>query len=433
MIGSTNVPVPVLVLDQHEHGGSSAHGGVTAILLIVAVALLLAIALNEALRRRRIVRWRFPVSGLLGAALVVVALVTAVASGVAGLPQASETPASPGVPVLADLSLKGHHHASVLVVPNRPGYNLVGIGGTGQASVGTDRSELTAGSRQPGSAQTWIGVQLPAGTSRLRVSTDDGVGSLTVDTGRDRSTSPAALRGADGPECAASAAGAILAGSTRPLTGCPADALSPEDAVSLRSTVRFIAQRGARSVMLAEDDSPRGRAAAATVRAAAREKGLKVTPPAKTGKPMIVVAGWKGADAVIDSVAKGRLTAQGTYLAPWLLTRPFLSRNAGQLIPLRYAPRTAGPMAYVAALSERIPGEYPSAAGYAAWQDARHIALSPEVRLYATALTYVPGDDFGSSAGGGAGGHQHGGDATDWLPGGMIAEVARPLTDGGSA
>ncbi|MEU8800806.1 hypothetical protein, partial [Spirillospora sp. NPDC048819] len=420
----------------HEHGGGAATGsnGLVGVLLVIAVVLVLGIAACVLLRRRGAPGGRLPaVTRVLVAGLAGVTLTVWLTSGARSLPLAAEEPPEPGVPLLRSLALPGDRHLSVLVVPNRPGYNLVGIAGAAQASAGIDRGRLKRGSRRPGSALTWVGVELPAGSSRLWVSAAQGTGSLPVDTGEGPPASPAALRGGDGPECAAAAAGAIVAGGSRPLTGCPADALAPRDAASLRSVVRFIAGRGERTLMLAGDDSPRGRAAAATVRAAAREEGVAVTPPAGTGHPLMVVAGWKRAQALVDDVAHGRLKAQGTYLAPWLMTRPLLSPNARQLIPLRYAPRTAAPMAYVAALNERIPGEYPSTAGYSAWRDVRDRTGPGAVRLYAVALTYIPGQNFGPTAGDEAGGHSHGPDAVGWVPGAMIAEVARPLTGGGPA
>ncbi|GII76179.1 hypothetical protein Sru01_11610 [Sphaerisporangium rufum] len=327
--------------------------------------------------------------------------------------------------------------------------------------------------------------------------------------------------GADAAECASAELGALAAGGRAP-AGCPADRLAAPDAAALRSIVRFLAGRGERAVALAADGSPRGAAAAAEVRAAAARARITVTAPdtapgtaagaapgsasvtapgstagappgtasgstagavpgsasgAAPGtasgavrRPLIVVGGWTAAGEAVRAVAAGRLVAQGTYLAPWLLAAPLLAPSAGQLIPLRYAPGDAGPAAYLAALAELRPGEPATSSGYAAWRRARGEVRTGPATLYAAARLYVPGSGGlavpGAGAAGGAAaqnaaagnaaprntaagntaagntaagraaaGNATAGNATahhgtgGWLPNGMIIPVSGPLDD----
>lgn len=330
----------------------------------------------------------------------------------------SDTDQGAGFPRQGTVEL-GAHHVSVLVVPNRPGFNLVAVNAEG-AAAGTSRVGLTPGELRPGSTQTWVGVTLPAGRSEVWVSAHGVTGSITVDAGEDRSPELTMLRGVDGPECASSALGTIVAGAAGPLIACPADRLSPSDAEALTSMIGFVAERGERTVALVADGSPRGRAAADTVRAAARRHGLSISSSLRDGHPMVVVSGWQGADTALRDVAAGRGRARGSYLAPWLLTTPLLQPAAGQLVPLRYAPRADEPMRYVTALSRLAPGTQPTAAGYEAWLRARRVTDErPPVLIYAASVARIPGSA-------GNGGH-HGHSRADWLPDGLISPVSGAL------
>ncbi|MFD9676788.1 hypothetical protein ACFWAO_33445, partial [Streptomyces sp. NPDC059981] len=142
--------------------------------------------------------------------------------------------------------------------------------------------------------------------------------------------------------------------------------------------------------------------------------GVSVGGPDGERRPLVVTAGWAGADTAVRDVAAGHTTAEGTYLAPWLFTAPLLSPSAGQLIALRYAPNGPAAVEYLTALGSRLPGEVATAAGYEAWRAARGSAGPAPARLYATAVLYVPGS---------AGGHHHE-ESTSWLPSGMIVPVA---------
>ncbi|MER7728846.1 hypothetical protein [Streptomyces sp. NPDC096323] len=405
--------------------------------LLLATAVLLAgSTLGLLLLRGRRLRG-IPATTAFFAAVVAGAVFAGAALPDRGEPQQTAAPQRPGVPSVHKLHLGGQH-MTVMVVPNRPGPNLVAVGGAETVAAGADRDRLTAGTVRAGSAQKWVPVNLPAGESRLWVSAAGAKTSIEVNTGA-RADTPAALRGADGPECAAAATGALVAGSVRTLTSCPSDSLAATDRSALRSVVAFLAGRGTRTAALVSDGSPRGKAAAAVVRAAAADARITLAAPtkgpgtAKAARPLIVVAGWQEAESTIRAVAAGRLRAQGSYLAPWLLTRPLLVPGAGQLIPLRYAPRTELPMAYVSALSALLPGEYPSGAGYEGWRRTMGGAATDDassVRLYATAVMYIPGSPL---SGPGAGEHRHKGTTTaDWLPNGMIASVAGPFKEKGA-
>ena len=439
MTGSAETQVPAAI---PPGGGHLAHvqasqaGGTLPLLALAAVAGLVATAV---LARRNALP-RLPLFACGALCVLVFSFVVGAAlrpAGPAGNTAAhgtahgaaaadAEQPARPGTPVLRTLHLDGKQ-VGVLVVPGRPGRNLVGIGAAG-ARAGTGAGALREGRRHPGSAQTWVTVDLPEGGSTLRVSAGGETGSLSVDTGDEHPEVPAALSSADAPECAAAAAGTLVAGANRPLTACPSDALSAEDAAALRATVRFVAGRGAESVGLVADGSPRGRKAAAVVRAAARQEGVAVGTPGKD-RPLLVTAGWAGATTAAEAVESGETRAQGVYLAPWLLTRPVLSPSAGQLIPLRFTPRTKEAMAYAEALSARLPGEYPTGSGYEAWQRARGESPAPRPRLFAASTAYVPGTMI-SADGEGAGGHHHGAAVADWLPSGMISPVSGPMREG---
>lgn len=234
--------------------------------LLAAVVLTAALALGLLLLlRTRLLARRTTASAYFAAAVA-----CAVLAGVWGGPllpfsggAAAAKPVAGG-PLLGSLVL-GARQVPVMVVPNRPGYNLVAVGAP-DASAGTGPGRLAKGERRPGSALTWVPVELPAGPGQVWVSAGGASAPLAVDTGRAGGRGPGAdvrgadVRGADGPECASAAAGAVVGGDTGPLAGCPADRLAEADAAALRETVGFLAGRGARSLALAEDASPRGRA-----------------------------------------------------------------------------------------------------------------------------------------------------------------------------
>ncbi|MFC8538938.1 hypothetical protein ACFUJY_34165 [Streptomyces sp. NPDC057249] len=414
-------------------------------ILPAAAVLAAALALGTLLLWRRLLRGRTAMAAYFGATVAVTVLA---ATAAATQPQQTGPDIPPGTPVLTSLSV-GQKKVPVLVVPGRPGTNLVAMSAEdGAAGPAADR--LTPGRSRPGSTLTWSLVDLPAGRSTLWVSAGGATAGLPVDTGKAATRAErgptATVGGPDGPECAHYALGRALATDTRaaartgtghsgehstaapgsgaalptvPLTSCPSDTLTPADASALRATVDYLAGRGHHALALTADSSPRGRAAAAEVRAAAARAGLTVAEPTTRNLPLVVVAGWKGADSAVRAVSSGRTRAEGTYLAPWLLNAPLLKPSAGQLLPLSYAPRAPEAEDYLAGLGTWLPGETPSAASYTAWRAARGTPASA-LRLYAAATVYVPGT-------GGAAGAHHGGTGPDWLPSGMIVPATGPL------
>jgi hypothetical protein len=231
---------------------------------------------------------------------------------------------------------------------------------------------------------------------------------------------PATFAGPDGAECTSAAIGAALAGSARAPSGCPADALAPADAASLRALVTFLAGRGVGTLAVAADASARSAAAAAVVRDAATGIRLTTAEVSTSDGALIVVSGWPAATATLADLARRSTVTYpaGTYLAPWLLAAPVLRAAAGAALPLRFDPRDDAAVRYEAALATRFPGEPPTASGYRAWLAARGTAESTTVRLYAASLVSFLPKEFAAH-------HAHHG---GWLPGGTIVPVTGPLS-----
>jgi hypothetical protein len=356
--------------------------------------------------------WTVPVRRV--TPVLVVAVVAAAGFGVADtlVPQRDHVAA--GVPLLT----AAHTPAGllpVLVTPGRPGSNLVYVGGSGAVPVGTDPGQARAAAERPGADGHWAVIELPPGTSKLWVSG----APVDVDTGHGSPSGPA-FTGPDGSECASAALGAVLAGSPRAVTACPADALTPADADSLRALVKQLAGRGVPEVGVAGDDSTRSVAAVTVLRDAAREAGVPITStPARDGA-LIVVSGWAAATSTLREVATRQLTevlySTGTYLAPWLLSAPVLRSTNGTVLALRFDPRDESAVRYQLAV-EALHGPAPTASGYQAWLTAQARSESGATRLYAaSAVAFMP-EEFAH--------HTH---EAGWLPGGTIVPVTGPLT-----
>jgi hypothetical protein len=321
----------------------------------------------------------------------------------------------PGVPLLTDVSAGGRA-VPVLVVPQRPGWNLIHIGAT-EAAVGLRASELTAAAPRPGASGVWALVRLPAGQVTLLILDNGATARLRLRTGPTASPLPA-LTGPDGAECASAVLGALVAGQDTSLHVCPSQRLTSADAGALRGIIRFIAGRSIHHVTLVADSSPRSVQAARVVLAACAAYGITAgIPGSHPGGPVVIVSGWTGADAALRQVVANSLPSEGTYLAPWLLDAPLLSYSAGQLLPLRYDPTDPATLRYIDQLDQRFPGEVATGTGYAAWLAATGSAQTSDAHLYAAALIPDPEEI----------GHSHGLPLT-WLPGGALTQVSGSLS-----
>lgn len=336
------------------------------------------------------------------------ALAAGAGAGLAVVPEPPAPPV-PGTPLLRQVAI-GDERVPVLVVPGRPGWNLVHIG-SDDAKAGLDEKRLRPATARAGATGSWVAVELPAGRSRLWIGHDGAAGSVAVDTGTATAEVPG-LHGPDGPECASAVLGALLSRAPRPLTSCPADTLEAADAEALQAMIRFVAARGVHGVGIHTDTSPRGTRAAAVVRAAAASEGLAVHPPGKR-EPLFVLSGWASAEGMIRDVAAGRIAAEGTYLAPWLLSGPLLTPPAGQVLPLRFDTHGAASLRYLNTVYAQFPGEPPTAVGYKGW-----LGTDPTqpLRLYAAASrVFIPGAPAGHHS------------SAAWVPDGTVTAVTGPL------
>jgi hypothetical protein len=254
----------------------------------------------------------------------------------------------------------GGRQVHVVVVPNLPGLNLVHVDVDG-LTVGTDPADQAM--PQPAG---WHAVELPAGRAEVRVGDGRAFGSFVTDTGSS-GAAPTGLAGPDGPECASALLGRMLA--TGPLTSgatCPADRLRPRDADRLTGTVDRLAGSGATSVVVVTDGSPRGKAAAETVRTAAMARGMAVHAQGRAAEPLVVVSGWARAavlaqSGVVDRGAGG----PAAYFAPWL---PAPAPGTTAVPAAGVVDREgASYQRYVTALLDAYPTQRPSVAGYRGW------------------------------------------------------------------
>jgi hypothetical protein len=329
---------------------------------------------------------------------------------------APPAPPVPGVPLLRTAAV-GDARLPVVVVPQRPGWNLVHVGADG-ATVGVDRDQLVPATARPGAAGGWALVPLPAGRSRLWIRYSGRLTYLRIDAGS--AVAPGdSLTGPDGPECVSAVLGGLAAGRAAEPVACPADRLSDPDAASLNALVKYLSGRGVRVVTVLDDPSPRSRVASEIVRAAAARQRLTVTPQNQADSAVIVVSGWAAADATLRGVARGEVPGLGTYLAPWLANARLLAHRSGAVVALRYDPRDPRPLRYATALRSRFAGETATAAGYDAWRGESDRTAAGRTHLYAAATVSLLPPDFTHDHGVGGG----------WLPGGAITRVTSALED----
>lgn len=292
--------------------------------------------------------------------------------------------AKPGVPLLAHLG----DGTPLLVTPMRPGQNLVHFpDSAGEAPSITAENGRTVRATARASAEgTWAEVDLPAGRSDLTVEHAGSASTVHVNTAGEPPL-PGAV-GADGPEWASAALGALVAGSHARLSRCPSDALAPADATALRLLVRFIASHGAPGITVDADGSQRSQQAAQVVHDGAAQADIPTSSAPNPGSALVVVAGWPRSAQLLDEIASEQATrpmcTAGVYLAPWLLYSPVVNKAPISYVPLRFNPRDTRARAYSVTLANAFGGEMPSTSGFDQWCSARHEPLHEPVVLHAS-------------------------------------------------
>ncbi len=259
--------------------------------------------------------------------------------------------------------------------------------------------------------------------------------SVDADAGAESAPS-SALTGRDGPECASAVVGAVLAGGPGAGTvdRCPAQSLDPGQARDLRSMVVTMAAKGARSVRLVSDASPRSVAAARLVREEGARAGLAFPADAENdpNSALVVVSGWEQAVATLGESGRRATTTPthlgGTFLAPWLLTGDVLRQTASAFLPLPFAPNEPDAQRYALALADAHPDTAPSASGYLAWARTAGVPTDPRSSLYGAAAVNVPMSVEPS----GSSGHHGGPDPASWFPGGTVVPVSALMDPAGA-
>lgn len=370
-------------------------------------------------------------------------------------------PAGPhaGQPLLRPLTL-GFRHLAVLVTPMRPGPNLVHIGdandanglpprhhaatapvliGTVTVSVGNgtgDTARQVPVTARDGASGGWAVIDIPAGSSSLTVTADGVPGAVPISVGSkptegSDTLTQQALVGPDGPECVSAALGALAAGAGvsgrpdvpgSPGAKCPSEELTGADAATLTDFVVFLRNRGVSGVTVVADDSPRSRAADQVVRAEAARRGLPISAVPSPTDGLMVLTGWtKAADTVRRANAKGPdapPSAQGIFLAPWLLTPPVMTLSETSVLGLQFNPQDIDSLGYASTLVGVFPKETPSAAGYRAWAQQLGVHVDPRASFYSGAPINVPmGPDN----------QEHGSNPAAWFPSGAIIQVSPPM------
>jgi uncharacterized membrane protein len=428
--------VAQLLISGPRAGFDLLHTGY-GLLTVAATVLSAAVTATWLLVVRPVGRPRAAELSRLAACGVVLALLAT--ATLATLPRPAAAP-DPGRPLLRPLDL-GLRHLAVLVVPMRPGLNLVHIGDAGDGaavpsghqhgaapapvvprgltvSTGGHPVEVASRAAAPGG---WAVVDIPAGADQLTVAGDGTTAVVPIDVG----TEPAdpqlqqQLAGPDGAECASALLGGLMAGPAVPApTECPAQELTASDAAALDDTVTFLAGRGITALDLVTDSSPRGVAAADRVRARAAALRLPISSTPVATDTRLVLSGWEQARTAL---ADGGVVAGGTVLAPWLLTGRVLEAASSEVLALTFNPQSLDPRQYATTVATAFPGESPSAAGYLAWAAVRNSPLDARVSFYGAAPVNVPmGGPMDDMPMGGSG-------PQAWFSGGAIVPINPPL------
>ena len=185
--------------------------------------------------------------------------------------------------------------------------------------------------------------------------------------------------------------------------------------------VDTLARRGVQQLAIRADGSARGSAAYDVAAGAAEASGLEVVDaedPPGPRNALLVVSGWADAATTLTAASSLPLRRQpirsdGTWLAPWLLSPGVVDSTFGAVLPLSFDIRDAAVREFSQTLTAYLPGEAPTASGYAAWRAAR--GDSPEdVQLFAASrAAYLPAQP-------GHAGHET---EVAWFPGGTVTPI----------
>ncbi len=349
-----------------------------------------------------------------GAVMLTAALATG-ATLAAAPPLAAPAPA--GQPVLRTVVLAAGQ-VEVVVVPHRPGPNLVWVSGDGY-TVGTSATEMVPAAARPGSPGGWAVVDLPAGASAMWIARGGERTPLRLAASTAVPALPG-ITGPNGPECLAAVMGSVIADGPVP-SRCPADELTSADATALRGLVGSLAERSVPGIRLITGDSARSAAAAEVITVAAAGDGLPVDGPAHPNDARVVVSGWSEAEETL-LVQQRDPVSSGVYFAPWLANGTLLGYTTGAVVALNFDTTSDTPLAYVDALNRRGSRALASPAGYHAWLAAtgRPQPTGP-AQLYAA----IAGFDMMGAVPAMRGGHST--RASGWIPGGRMTPVSEPL------
>jgi hypothetical protein len=240
-----------------------------------------------------------------------------------------ETPPS-GRPVLTRV-IVGDSPVDVLVVPHRPGWNLVHTGGP--LKVGNSPTALVEAHERPGASGRWALVWLGEVRGSLWLEREGARATVPVDPGKEAWSGPD-IRGPEAGEYASAVLASLLTGKP---TEQPWPSLTDSDAAALRAVVA--AMPGPFAVV--GDRSARSLAAEEVVRTEAARLGVPLVASADRNILFseVKISGWVE-----------------VHRAPWLRP-PDLSTPEGR--------------GYARALADAFPGEVPTAAGLAAWTAGR--------------------------------------------------------------
>ncbi|NUT94740.1 MAG: hypothetical protein HOY78_22235 [Saccharothrix sp.] len=288
------------------------------------------------------------------------------------------TPPS-GRPVLARVAV-GDSPVDVLVVPHRPGWNLVHT--AVPVKVGASPATLVDAEERPGASGRWALVWLGEVRGSLWLEHDGARATMPVDPGKDPWTGPD-IRSPEAVEHA----GAVLASL---LTGNPTDqpwpTLTDADAATLRTMVATIPAPFA----VIGDRSARSLAAEELVRAEAARLGVPVDPSAPeklllTEVRFSPLGGEARQQPATPATPQTLATpqaqqppAQPQATAPPQAEQPPGTVEPAQGLRVHRAPWLRPPdlttpeaRNYVRALADAFPGETPTTAGLQAWNAGR--------------------------------------------------------------